>query len=335
MDRRKENSVFFALFVGTLIVMVCNSTFAWNLSVIQVYGHSFTPNSLASFISAADQFQTEVNLIKNSLINNNNTNMAQKHADEANSIFYWELMSEIAERDKQVSAELKSEIDSLRDISTSLTDSNINSTSEISDAKYDQLLQQTNLLVSKINVNVNSILNTTISQKGTEDPNPFNQVLSFLSNVFAGQESNTPQSIQSMRFVELLDEVLRNYGDAYAVNYDMTDMSNMANMNRSSDMMMDHGMTGMDMNGNNEDIINLSNYQSAKGLTERLEEIFVNEIKPLMESNEMSIYSNNIEKGLTQLQHSIENKAPPMDVMMVVHSQIHPSLIEAFDLQIT
>ncbi|MGA7541876.1 MAG: hypothetical protein WBW34_02330, partial [Nitrososphaeraceae archaeon] len=41
-----------------------------------------------------------------------------------------------------------------------------------------------------------------------------------------------------------------------------------------------------------------------------------------------------LEDGLTQLNNSIKNKASPMDVMMIVHTQIHPNLLEAFNLKL-
>jgi hypothetical protein len=329
----KENSLFFMFTVSTMFIMVLFGNIGGNLSIVQVYSHSFTPNTLASFISSADQFITEANLAKDNLISNN-TDMAQKHANEANSIFYWELMAEIAERDKKVSDDLKSSVDELQNISSFFADPNINSIS-IQSANDQEKLEQIHQLVAKINTNTNSIINTTISQKGVEDSNLLNQVVSFLSSIFAEQTSDTIQSIQSMRIAELLDDVLRNYGDAYGVDYDMTDMSNMAMMDNNSSMTS-HDMMNMDMDMDDSDnlIINVANYQSAQGLAERLVKIFDSEVEPIMTNNEMSVYSTNIERGLMELLSSIKDKASPMDVMMIVHTQIHPNLMEAFGLRL-
>jgi uncharacterized phage infection (PIP) family protein YhgE len=41
-----------------------------------------------------------------------------------------------------------------------------------------------------------------------------------------------------------------------------------------------------------------------------------------------------LEDGLTQLNNSIKNKASPMDVMIIGHSQVHPNLQAAFNLQL-
>ena len=57
-------------------------------------------------------------------------------------------------------------------------------------------------------------------------------------------------TIQSLAFADLVDSILINYGNAYAVDFDMTNMSNMVTMgNNSSSMTMD-GM--VDNNSNNE-----------------------------------------------------------------------------------
>ena len=45
-------------------------------------------------------------------------------------------------------------------------------------------------------------------------------------------------------------------------------------------------------------------------------------------------FVTNLENGLTQLNDSIAKKSSPLDVMMIVHTQIHPSLLKGFNLQL-
>jgi hypothetical protein len=45
-------------------------------------------------------------------------------------------------------------------------------------------------------------------------------------------------------------------------------------------------------------------------------------------------YVTNLENGLTQLHNVVAKKDSPVDVMMVVHTKIHPNLLEAFSLQL-
>ncbi len=48
--------------------------------------------------------------------------------------------------------------------------------------------------------------------------------------------------------------------------------------------------------------------------------------------NDSTVSISNLENGLIQLNHSVRDKASPMDIMMVVHTQIHPNLLEAFSI---
>jgi hypothetical protein len=83
-------------------------------------------------------------------------------------------------------------------------------------------------------------------------------------------------------------------------------------------------------------LVNMSDYQSAQALAAKASEIFNTKLKDTTMSNNKNItaFVTNLEKGLTQLDDSISKKASPLDVMMIVHTQIHPNLLEAFNLQL-
>lgn len=301
------------------------------------FAHSFPPNSYAKLMAFMDQFQTETNLVNGNLINNNNTAMAQKHANEANSIFYWELLVEIVKQDKQVGDELKLAIGDLRNITSSLSN-----TTSVSVLEKQQALQRADQITENINTNIEKIISNTAALEQSEDSNPLNMVTGFFSNLIGSGEGDNNRnngSIHPIRFAELLDSILRNYGDAYGVNFDMTDMNNMAMSNENSSEM-DHSIMNMSNSdapneGNTDSIINMANYQSALGYSNKLLEIFNKELKPLITSkDEPSTLSTNLENGIMHLINSIEHRATPIEVMTIVHSQIHPNLVEAFDLQI-
>ena len=316
------------------------------------YGHNFPPNNYASFIASLDQFQTESNLVQSNLLDNNIT-LAQKHADEAVSIFYWDLLVEIVKQDKKIGDDLKIGVENLRNLTSSFS----NTSTSVQGEK--QKLEQSNQLVASINTNVDKVIAITETKKQSEDSNFLNQVTTFISNIFSPKTDNNSGSIHPMRFADGVDEVLRNYGDAYSVDFDMTDMGNMGNMgNMNKGSMVENSNSynsnninsNMDMNkmmdmppsmkdsdtklSTNKSIVNMANYQSAKGMAEKLLDIFNKELKPIISQNGTSAYSTNLESGIMQLVSSIDSKVPPMDIMMIVHTQIHPNLIKAFDLQI-
>lgn len=351
MGKKEYKIVSLLLSVCLLLNMINLTNVNYFLQI--VYGHNFTPNDYASFVSYVDQFQTEANLVNVNLVNNN-LSLAQEHANEAFTIFYWDLMIEIAEQDRKTSDELKSAVEDLQNITLSYPNSEsvptVAITNDTSSDRQEQLLQQASQLITTIDTNTDVVINMTAARQQAEESSFLNQVVGFLSSIFTGeqqQDSNSNESIHPMRFAELIDSVLRNYGDAYNVNFDMTDMTNMAMMNDSSivdnnsnqstttgTMNMSSTMMHTDnrMNGANS-LVNVGDYQSAQGLAAKSLEVFYNHLNPMMYKNATSVYSNNLESGLIQLNNSIKEKDSPMNLMMIVHTQIHPNFIEAFDIQ--
>jgi hypothetical protein len=89
----------------------------------------------------------------------------------------------------------------------------------------------------------------------------------------------------------------------------------------------------MDGENRNYALVDMTDYQSAQALAAKTGEIFNTELK-LMAPGNTSASITNLENGLTQLNNSIQSKASPMDIMMIVHTQVHPNLMEAFNLEL-
>ena len=167
------------------------------------------------------------------------------------------------------------------------------------------------------------------------------------------EEQRTNSTIQALAFASLVNNILTEYGNAYAVEYDMSDMSNMARLGNNTSMVMsemangdnnsDSNMDSMNMSSStmmnkdnetkrNYSIVDITDYQSAQALAPKASEIFNVELKP-MAPNNTTAFVTNLENGLIQLNSSIRSKASPIDIMMIVHTQIHPNLLEAFSLE--
>lgn len=299
------------------------------LFIPNVYAHSFTPNNYAKFVSSLDEFQVESKLAYDNFIDGNSS-LAERHAAEAYSIFTWDLMTEAEERDKKVSDEIKAAIENLQNLSSS--NSKLSSIT-LQDFNQQEQIEKASQQMRVIDSNTKFMINATESQQQTEDSNPLNQFVTLLTNIFAGQEDSKDTAIHPMRFVEIVDSILRNYGDAYDVDYDMTDMSYMTNMNNDLSMTMNNESTSSDQN-RIDSPENAANYQNAIGLSEKLSEIFENELNPVMSTNGTSELGISLAEGIKQLSSLIKDKASPKDIMMTVHLQIHPNLIKAFNLQI-
>ncbi len=312
--------------------------------VHNAHGHSFTPDDHALFIASIDQFHAVSKLVQASITNNNLT-LAQGHADKAANLYFQNLMFEIAEKDQKAAEDLSMTVKSLQNITLSASSS--------SASALPEQQQQVNLLVSDIDTKAGEITTMTIRQQegglGFLDP-----VFGAISSIFGDKKDDGNTKLHSLRVAELVDMVLRNYGNAYAVSFDMTNMSNMAMTDGNSTMSMSSSMTddnnsdlrmnqmnnmhssAMIKGGNNmsknHSPINVAEYQSAQALSAKALEVFNNELKPMTPDNESTVSISNLENGLIQLNHSVRDKASPMDIMMVVHTQIHPNLLEAFSI---
>ncbi|HKI07353.1 MAG TPA: hypothetical protein VKA09_03070 [Nitrososphaeraceae archaeon] len=140
-----------------------------------------------------------------------------------------------------------------------------------------------------------------------------------------------------MALANLVDSILRNYGSAYAVGFDMTNISNMEGMiGKTGSNISDMGLTNMSPSSlmmrneinRNYSLVNAADYQSAQALIIRAQEKFESE-RALAPSNVTGSIGR-LEDNLMRLSEAIRSRTSPMNVMMIVHTQIHPNLLKAF-----
>ena len=244
--------------------------------------------------------------------------LAQVHANKAAALLTPNITEEIAEENQRVANDLRTGINSLQNISS---------------RPLEQ--QSVDLLVNDIDTILEEAVTTRIEQE---------------------QRNNA--TIQALALVDLTNMILEEYGNAYAVRFDMTNMSDMAimgsnnnsmvatndmsavgnnnNMNMSSvntpsNMRMNMG-SGVETNKSSS-IVNMSSYQSAQALAAKAMETYDSELKPIAPRNAAAFLAN-LENGLTQLNDAVRNKASPMDIMVIVHTQVQPSLLQAFGLEL-
>ena len=161
-----------------------------------------------------------------------------------------------------------------------------------------------------------------------------------------GQKNSTTLALV---IANIVDDILRKYGSAFAVGYDMTNMSNMINMDNSSSHSMDvktntnvtiggsnilggHSNTSMIME-NDLVLVNMNDYESAKVLSSNIKDEFSTQLRPRSLVNE-TINLDKLENSLEKLERAINVKALPEVIMDIVHVQIHPMLQRVYDLKL-
>jgi len=322
-----------------------------NFYNVKIYGHQFTPNETANFVGIIGQMQAELELISLNLVNNN-VSLAQSHANKAASLLTPRILVEIAEDNPRLARDLRSAMIQLQSI-TSSSESQVKSVSQ---------------LVSDLNERLGEDANVRMAQVQPTSSNFLEGVTKFLGNIFGGSDTEGKDQntmLEALALANVIDGVLINYGNAYRVGFDMTNMSNMVmigNSSSPSSIAMNNPVTGINSGPSNMNmqsmntsfnkmtttqhvsemnmgysLVNMSDYQSAQALATKASEIFNTKLKHMTmgnNNNNVTPFVTSLENGLTQLNDSISRKASPLDIMMIVHTQIHPNLLEAFNLQL-
>jgi hypothetical protein len=332
---------------GVPLLGICSGILLFTSAYIsnspKIYGHLFGTDETASFLANTNQLQIELELIVKNMVNNN-TSLSHNHANKADSLTP-KIIIEIAENNQRLADDLTKAVNELKNLSS------------FSTSKTQQ--QAANELVTDLNERLDKAKIIRISQV-QPDSNFMDKVTKFLGSIFSwstgeqndGQVENS--NIDALVFAELMDSVLINYGTAYGVDFDMTNMSKMAmigsNGNATSTVINNsvsgnnfrpetHSTNSSSNRHSNEknsnySLVNIADYQSAQALVKKTLEIFNTDLIPLIANNYSSVFVTNLDNGLIHLTNSIASKASPLDIMMIVHSEIHPNLLGAFNLEL-
>ena len=176
-----------------------------------------------------------------------------------------------------------------------------------------------------------------------------------ITQVYDREQKNS--TTLALVVANIVDDILRKYGSAFAVGYDMTNMSNMMNMDmmmmpkmdNSSSHSMDvktntnvtidgsnalggHSNTSMIME-NDFVLVNINDYETAKVLSSNIKDQFSTQLRPRSLVNETTNLDK-LENSLDKLERAINVKALPEAIMDIVHVQIHPMLQRVYDLKL-
>lgn len=263
----------------TIVAVLITSSTVSLCHYSPVYGHNFSSDESAVFLSLVDTIKEEAKLAQENL-SNNNMSLASSHADRASALLTANANEEIAERNQRLADELNTALTTLK--------------TSIASVQGNDTADDISFVVGDIDAILDEVVTARI--------NP---------------EQLNNSTTQVLRIIETLDRMLSNYGDAFAVGFDMTNMSNL--------MMAEEA--------NNASLVNVTDYQTAQALAEKAQELFNREQMNmfLAEVTDQSLVDN-IAVALEELVTNINNKASPNDLMMTVHTKLHPSFLTAFDL---
>jgi hypothetical protein len=300
-----------------LLFLVLAGSFIFPVSHL-VYAHTFSTSESAEFLSLTDQIRAETALVTINL-ENNNTTLAQAHAEKASSLLDNNTLSEVRERNNRIANSLETGLEQLVG----------NVTSSLTSASPEQMPQDRIQSTNQAVMSLNDIMAEAVTAR-----------------VESEQQNNV--TTWAMALADLVNVVLSDYGNATGSSFDLTDISNIAQANATSSTS----------NMTTTTIVDTAAYQSAQYLVNNtILQLFNDTLKPLtVSSNGTSSNNNNattmtqggqdtspatgnmtsdidqLEANLLQLKDDINAKATPNEVMMTVHLNIHPLLMQSYGL---
>ncbi|HXV46529.1 MAG TPA: hypothetical protein VD736_07650 [Nitrososphaera sp.] len=266
------------------------------------FAHEFTGDESASFLALVESLRVELALVQSNLASD--VELAAEHAEHAHEHLDEDVLEEIAERNEILASDLPAALEDLRDSVGSSSAQEIQTKIE----EIDGLLGET------ISVHINDEL---------------------MGN----------STVWALVLVYMADGVLEHYSAAYGNATDEGqghghDEESNDEMNMTETSSTEGSMTnGMEMDENmtmdegNGTIVSMVHYQSAQGMVVRMQELFADQVKKLAPADSEEAVTE-FEGSLIHLKQAIDDKESFPHVEVIVHSEVHPGLQRAFNLQV-
>lgn len=325
------------------------------------HAHNFVPAIAASFITRIDQIRVQTQLVENNIPLN--LSLARQHAEIASKLFDNNLQNDLyynAEGNnglaQKISHQIPLALSNLQNAVRNMTTASAPGASQPKQPQQQQHTTTSSVLIKEIKAIVNNI----------------NDILDNAVYVRIDKYDLTNSTVHALVLADITEKAYNDYSYAYGIKpvmFSGSSSSIMMNMGSGMGMMMMGSGANASSNTNNNStikhqsitnnsknnstVINATAYQQAQGLAIMAQQIFNNNLKPTYSVNNSLLSSanaspgstntttttvasdiNKIENNLMHLRNAIDTKAPAMDVMKIVHGDIHPALLISYNLQI-
>jgi hypothetical protein len=321
------------------------------------YAHNFVPALAATFLTKINQIRVQTQLVENDIPLN--LSLAKQHAEIASELFDNNTQNDLyynAEGNNGLAKTISDDIPlALSNLQKAIRTISTTAASNQSEQSQQQTTTSSSV-IKEIKQMVNNI----------------NYILDKAINVRIGKSDLTNSTVHALVLADITEKAYNDYSYAFGIKpviFSGSSSSPMM-MNMSSGMGMGTMMMGSSPNSSsstnssakndlpmtkdnndNSTVVNTTAYQQAQGLAMRAQQIFNSDLKPTSSVNGPSSSSSTnfspsstnttittaitkIENSLIHLKNAIDGKAPTMDVMKIVHGEIHPVLLISYKLQL-
>src|SRR6476660_7183750 len=322
---RANHHLFEILVVCIMSILM---TFVMIAAFPSTYGHTFSQNENSLFLTRVAQAHSQLNLIENLVLNgtsntaatnnnsnnnsNNNAKSVQAHVmqtiallNEKDPVNNFTWSQEIAEKNQRVAKDLARELNDLKiSLSQDTPTTAINNKPSLSN--------NSSVIQDKID-KLGGLLDEAISARVNKDAvnNSTNQAL-VLANIG--------------------NEIFYNYGQALGFPYPkLANMVATMKLNVNSNNNSNNKIPAM---ANKVNIANESQYQNAKAYVKQAQEIVSKYLKSPASNNKNAAPDIQLQlnKVISQLKMTIDNKGSFSTVMHLIYIQLHPRLIANYKI---
>jgi len=315
------------------ILVVCTMSILMTLVMIaaspSTYGHTFSQNENSLFLTRVAQAHSQLNLIENMVLNgtstttatnnnsnNNNAKSVQAHVmqtiallNEKDPVNNFTWSQEIAEKNQRVAKDLARELNDLKiSLSQDTPTTAINNKPSLS--------------------NNNSVIQDKIDKLG----GLLDEAISARVNKDAVNNSTN----QALVLANIGNEIFYSYGQALGFPYPklanmVATMKLNVNSNNNNNNSNNNKIPAM---ANKVNIANESQYQNAKAYVKQAQEIVSKYLKSPASNNKNAAPDIQLQlnKVISQLKMTIDNKGSFSTVMHLIHIQLHPRLIANYKI---
>jgi hypothetical protein len=317
MMQQKHINIIVVFFISGIVFSCVAFVFESN-NFQYAEAHVFTPDNMASFISMVNEALVELNLAKSNFPSN--ATLAIDHADYA---------SKLMDNAYYLDDEIVDDNDFIKRYNQGMNNSSNSTIIGVAVAnivddilrEYGRALDVQFDLTNMSNMNMNSMAD------GDDDDNNSTMAMSGMADDNSSMDMSTSMDMMGSNNSSSSSMAMSGMADDNNSSSNM-DMSSMNTSSSSTMMNMDS-----EMMERNYSIVNTADYQSAQAFSDKLLQLFEEKFKAAASINDTAVISK-IQKNLADLKNLIDNKAQAMDVMMLVHGQLHPNLQIAYGLKL-
>ena len=184
--------------------------------------------------------------------------------------------------------------------------------------------EKNSLLAKEIPITINSTINDAKSGNQDAVNTDVSQLNGYLDEaipVRIDKDKLNNSTVQALAVTFVLKEALEKYGNATNATVDLNDMSQ---------MKMGDNMSGSMSGMSSSNIVDQNAYENSLGLASTAQQMFTD---LAAKNTDKSTFNDKISIAFTKLLQDLNNKADANTIMTDVHVNIHPQLINSYNIQ--